>query len=389
MQILEVNDKKTAKEFLLLPVKLYKNEHNWIRPLDKDINGVFDPKVNKFFRNGECVRWILKDAAGKVIGRIAAFINKKTVNKDNDQPTGGVGFFECIDDQEAANLLFDAGKKWLEERDIEAMDGPINFGDRDTWWGLLIDGFDRPPNYQCNYNPPYYKTLFQNYGFEVYFKQFTFGRPVMDPLSDRLYEKAEVAKKNADYTFRHIEKKHLKKYAEDFRTVYNDAWARHPGVAEMSSLQANAIIKKMKPIMDEKIMWFGYHNDQPVGFYINIPELNQVFKHVNGKLNLIGKLKFLYHKLMKTNKKMIGLVFGISPKHQGKGVDGALIMAIRDVIQETYTRYEQLEMNWIGDFNPKMIKVVEQVGGDVVKTHHTYRYLFDRTKEFKRMPIKK
>lgn len=388
MKIIEVTDKKTAKEFLEFPIQLYKNEPNWIRPLDKDINGVFDPKVNKFFRNGDCVRWILRNDQGETIGKIAAFINKKTVNKDNDQPTGGVGFFDCIDDQEAANLLFDTGKKWLEDKGMEAMDGPINFGDRDTWWGLLVDGFDRPPNYQCNYHFPYYQKLFETYGFQVYFKQFTFGRQVMDPLSDRLYEKAEVAQKNADYTFRHIEKKNLKKYAEDFRTVYNDAWARHPGVAEMSSLQANAIIKKMKPIMDEKIMWFGYHMDQPVGFYINIPELNQVFKHVNGKLNLIGKLKFLYHKIRKTNKKMIGLVFGISPKHQGKGVDGALIMAIRDVVQETYTRYEQLEMNWIGDFNPKMIKVVEQVGGDVVKTHHTYRYLFDRTKEFKRMPIK-
>jgi len=92
---------------------------------------------------------------------------------------------------------------------------------------------------------------------------------------------------------------------------------------------------------------------------------------------------------MKTNTKMIGLVFGISPSHQGKGVDGALIMAIRDMVQDKYTRYKELEMNWIGDFNPKMVTVVKQVGGDVVKTHHTYRFLFDRTKEFHRMPIKK
>ena len=140
--------------------------------------------------------------------------------------------------------------------------------------------------------------------------------------------------------------------------------------------------------MDEKIMWFGYHKDQPVGFYINLPELNQVFKYVNGKLNLWGKLIFLYHKFRKTNKKMLGIVFGISPDHQGKGVDGALIMAIREMVQEKYKRYPQLEMNWIGDFNPKMIRVVEQVGGDVVKVHHTYRYLFDQTIPFKRMPIK-
>jgi len=279
MQIIEVSDKKTAKDFLLFPIQLYKNEPNWIRPLDKDVNGVFDPKVNKYFRNGKCTRWILQKD-GKTIGRIAAFVNEKTVHKDNDQPTGGVGFFECIDNQEAANLLFDTGKKWLEEQGIEAMDGPINFGDRDTWWGLLIDGFDLPPNYQCNYHFSYYRQLFENYGFQVYFKQFTFGRPVMDPLSDRLYEKAEIAGQDPDYSFRHIEKKKLKEYAEDFRKVYNDAWANHPGVAKMTSVQANAIIKKMKPIMDEKIMWFGYHKDEPVGFYINIPELNQVFKHV-------------------------------------------------------------------------------------------------------------
>ena len=271
---------------------------------------------------------------------------------------------------------------------MEAMDGPINFGDRDNWWGLLVDGFDREPNYQCNYNFAYYRELFETYGFQTYFKQFTFGRNTFDPLDPRLKEKADSANKDPNYSFRHIEKSKLKEYAEDFRTVYNDAWARHPGVAKMTSLQANAIIKKLKPIMDEKIMWFGYHKDQPVGFYINIPELNQVFKHVNGKLDLIGKLKFVYHQWRKTNKKMIGLVFGISPDHQGKGVDGALIHATRVMVQEKYKRYPLLEMNWIGDFNPKMLKVVDQVGGEVVKTHHTYRYLFDRTKEFKRMPIK-
>jgi len=388
MQIVEIQDKATAKEFLLFPIKLYKNYSNWIRPLDKDINGIFDPETNKYFRHGKCTRWILKNDQGQTIGRIAAFVNDRTANKNNDQPTGGVGFFECVNDQQAANLLFDTGKQWLEAQGMEAMDGPINFGDRDNWWGLLVDGFQLPPNYQCNYNPEYYVELFENYGFQMYFKQFTFGRPVMDPLSDRLYEKAEVAKQDPDYSFRHIEKKKLEKYAEDFRTVYNDAWARHPGVAEMTSAQAKSIIKKMKPIMDEKIMWFAYHKDKPVGFYINIPELNQVFKHVNGKLNLIGKLKFLYHKIMKTNTKMIGLVFGVSPDHQGKGVDGGIILAVRDVVQETYTRYKHLEMNWIGDFNPKMITVAQQVGGDIVKTHHTMRYLFDRNQKFERMPIK-
>lgn len=389
MNIVEVNNKSTVQEFISLPVRLYKKETKWIRPLDKDIESVFDPKKNKAFRNGECIRWILKNDKGETIGRIAAFVNKKTVNKDNDQPTGGLGFFECINDQTAANLLFDTGKSWLEKEGMEAMDGPINFGERDKWWGCLADGYEIEPNYNCNYNFPYYNNLFESYGFQTYFKQFTFGRKVRDPFSEKLMQKGEkiMSDKDSGYSFEHLKLKNLDKYTEDFRVVYNKAWARHKGVSKMTSLQAKAIMKQMKPIIDEKIIWFGYHSGEPVAFYINLPEVNQIFKYVNGKLDLIGKLKFVYHKWRKSCNKMIGLVFGITPEHQGKGVEGALVLATAQMVQKDYQRYDDMEMNWIGDFNPKMIRVVEQVGGDIVKTHITYRKLFDESKPFKRCPI--
>lgn len=389
MNVVEVGSKSTINEFIQFPVRLYKNEKSWIRPLDKDIESVFDPKKNKTFRNGKCIRWILQDDNGKTIGRIAAFVNEKTVTKDNDQPTGGVGFFECIDDQEAANFLFDTAKKWLEAEGMEAMDGPVNFGERDKWWGCLVDGFEIEPNYNCNYNFPYYQQLFENYGFQTYFKQFTFGRKVRAPFSQKLMEKGEKIMSDPDsgYTFEHLKLKNLDKYTEDFRVVYNKAWARHAGVSKMTSLQAKAIMKQMKPIIDEKIIWFGYHSGEPVAFYINLPEVNQIFKYVNGKLDWIGKLKFVYHKWRKSCNKMLGLVFGIAPEHQGKGVEGALVLATAQMVQKDYQRYDDLEMNWIGDFNPKMIRVVEQVGGDIVKTHITYRKLFDESKPFKRSRI--
>lgn len=389
MNIVEVNNKSTVREFISLPVRLYKNEKSWIRPLDKDIESVFDPKKNKTFRNGKCIRWILTDDKGQTIGRIAAFINNKTVSKDNDQPTGGVGFFECINDQKAANVLFDTGKKWLEDEGMEAMDGPINFGERDKWWGCLVDGYDIEPNYNCNYNFPYYNDLFEAYGFQIYFKQFTFGRKVRAPFSEKLMQKGGkiMSDKESGYTFKHLKLNELEKYTEDFRVVYNKAWARHKGVVKMTSLQAKAIMKQMKPIIDEKIIWFGYHSGEPVAFYMNLPEVNQIFKYVNGKLDWIGKLKFLYHKWRKSCNKMLGLVFGIVPEHQGKGVEGALVLATAQMVQKDYQRYDDMEMNWIGDFNPKMIRVVEQVGGDIVKTHITYRKLFDESKPFKRCPI--
>ena len=387
MNIVEVHNKKTAKEFLLFPVGLYKDEEKWIRPLDKEINGIFDTKVNKNFRKGKCIRWILQDEHAKTMGRVAAFFDRSLINKDNDQPTGGIGFFECINDQEAANKLFDTAKKWLMTHDIEAMDGPINFGSRDAWWGLLVKGFELEPNYQCDYHFPYYQNLFENYGFQLYFKQFTYGRDTVSPLSEKLERKANLIKKDPDYTFEHIKKKNLKKYVDDFRKVYNESWGKVRGVSKMSDLQAKVLMKKMKPIMDEKIIWFAYYKGECVAFYINIPEINQIFKHLNGKMNLLGKLKFLYHQYRKTCKKMVGLVFGITPAHQGKGLDGAIIMKTREMVQEKYKRYDEYEMTWIGDFNPLMQRVAEQGGGKIIKTHHTYRYLFDRKKPFKRLKI--
>ena len=387
MKTVEVKTGHHIREFNRLPVRLYKNQPYWIRPLDADVEAVFDRKKNKLFSHGEIIRWLLLNDAGETIGRVAAFIDQKTVNKGNDQPTGGMGFFECIQDQRAAFTLFNQCKEWLQQKGMEAMDGPINFGPRDRWWGLLVDGYDREPNYQCNYNFPYYKDFFEAYGFQVYFYQFTYGRKVMEPVSERLWTKSNLVGEDPNYSFDFFQGKDLNKLADDIRIVYNRAWAKRGEIPELSQAQARNLVKQMKPIMDRKLVWFGYYKGEPISFFISIPELNQIFKHVNGKLNLLGKLKFLWHTWRKTNKKAFGILFGIVPEHHGKGVDGGMILGFRRMIQEEYLRYEDYEFGWIGDFNPKMMRVSEQVQTQVVKTHATYRKLFDESKPFKRMPV--
>ena len=387
MQVQEVVTAEQIREFLQLPIRLYKNTPQWIRPLDADVESVFDKEKNKTFRHGECTRWLLMDDSGKTIGRVAAFVDQKTVNKGNDQSTGGMGFFECIDNQEAAFLLFDQCKTWLQQKGMEAMDGPINFGNRDRWWGLQVEGYDREPNYQCNYNFPYYKDFFEAYGFQVYFYQLTFGRKIMGPLSGKLWDKAALVAKDPNYRFEFMPKIDLKKLADNIRYIYNKAWANRGEIPELTETQAAHIVKQMKPIMDKHLLWFGYYKDEPIVFFLSLPEVNQVFKHVNGKLDLTGKLKFLWHTWRKTNRKAFGILFGVVPEHQGKGVDGAIIMAFRKLMQEDYLRYDEYEMNWIGDFNSKMVKVAEQITPDVVKKHATYRKLFDESKPFKRYPL--
>ncbi len=387
MKLIEVITEEHKRDFINLPQKLYKDNPYWIQPLQKDVDGVFNKAKNKTYQHGECIRWIVRNEYNDVVGRVAAFINERTVHKGNDQPTGGMGFFECIENRDVAFMLFDACKQWLQERGMEAMDGPINFGNRDRWWGLLIEGFDKEPNYQCNYNFPYYKDFFEAYGFQVYFYQLTFGRPIDGDIDEKLHAKARLIAQNPDYSFSYLKKSEWHTLADKIRIVYNGAWAKRGEIPELTEAQAKHLVNQIKPIIDEKLVWFGYYKNEPIAFFLSLPEVNQVFKHVNGRLDLWGKLVFLWHTLLKTNKKAFGILFGVVPAHQGKGVDGAIIQTFREMTINKKFQYKDYELNWIGDFNPKMIRVVEQINASVVKRHATYRKLFDESKPFKRMPI--
>jgi hypothetical protein len=386
MQLIEVKEKRIAKEFIEVNVLINKNNPNYIRPLDKDINEVFDPKKNKAFRHGEATRWILKNEDGELIGRIAAFVNKKYKNKGDDVPVGGIGFFDCINDQQAADLLFDVAKHWLLQKGMQAMDGPINFGERDRWWGLLVEGF-QPPVYCMNYNPPYYHELFENFGFRNFFNQVCFGLDPKKKINNRTIERHAILSKDPAYSARHINKKQLDKYAEDFTIVYNKAWAGHGGIKQLAPEIVKKMFRSMKPVMDERLDWYVYYKDAPIAIFINLPDLNQWFRYLNGKFDWFHKLKFLWIKKTKPCKKFVGLVFGVVPEFQGKGVDLYMIAEAAKLVQP-YTAYTEYEMQWIGEFNPKMINVAENFG-DTFRSRKliTYRYLFDRTKEFKLHPV--
>lgn len=386
MQLQQVTSKKDARDFLMVNVLVNKGNPNYIRPLDTDVEAVFDPEKNKAFRHGEAVRWILKDDDGNLIGRVAAFVNKKYRTKGDEVPVGGMGFFDCINNQDAADMLFDVAKHWLRQKGMDAMDGPINFGERDRWWGLVVQGF-QSPLYCMNYNPPYYQQLFENYGFKPFFYQVCIGRNAKLPLTEKLLSRHAQYAGNPDFKAVHINKDRLEKFAEDFTIVYNKAWAGHGGLKEMRKDQAIHFFKKMKPVMDERIAWYTYYKDEPIAVFINLPDLNQWFKYLDGKFGWLEKLKFLWYRKTKPCKRFLGIIFGIVPEFQGKGIDAYMIVESAKIIQPK-TEYEDYEMQWIGDFNPKMINVAESIG-DTFRSRMlvTYRYLFDRTREFKRHPI--
>ncbi|ANF50167.1 hypothetical protein A0O34_06425 [Chryseobacterium glaciei] len=378
----EVHHENQKKEFLEFPVRLYQHDKNYIRPLDKDIEAIFDPQKNKFFKTGECKRFIFKNKENKTVGKIAVFVNQLY---EQNQPTGGIGFFDCINDQETANFIFDYCKKWLQERGIKAMDGPINFGERDKFWGLLIEGFIEPL-YGMNYNFPYYKELLENYGFQIYFEQLCFSRPIFAEVSRVFTVMHAKHSKNPAISARPLKKNNLEKFAKDFTEIYNKAWAAHGEGKQLEEAKTLKMFKTMKPIINEHISWFVYENEKPIAMWMNIPDLNQWFKYMNGKFGFIEKLKFLWIKKFKKNEKMVGLVFGVVPEWQKKGLEGYMIWEGTQHLRK-HTDFKVTELQWIGDFNPKMIKIAENLDTEVTRKLATYRYLFDREKVFERHPM--
>lgn len=376
MKLVEVKDAKSVKDFQALPFLIYKNDPNWIPHLKQEIEEVFDRNKNPYFKHGDCARWVLYNDKDQPIGCVAAFINEKVANTF-EQPTGGMGFFECVDDQAAANKLFDTCKEWLAARGMKAMDGPINFGEKDRFWGLLIEGREKPAIYTMNHHPVYYTKLFENYGFTNYYEQIIYHRRMSDPPSSRLIALAERVMRDKNYRFEPIKKSQGDKYAEDFRTIYNKAWkAERTDFEELTQSRAKEIMHKLKPVLDEDICWFAYYNNEPIGVFIAIPELNEIFKYVHGNFNLLGKLKFLWYQNTKGCRTMMGFVFGIVPEFQGKGIEAAIFNELGKVIQPK-NRYDNILINWIGSFNKKMIHLmVALLGVDQYKKYVTYRKIF-------------
>ncbi len=388
MHIEEVLDKKTRKKFLDVPRILYKNNPYWVCPLDSAIEKVFDPKRNVFFEHGNATRWILIDDNKKLIGRVAAFINEKKAY-NYKQPTGGMGFFECINDKKAAFMLFDKCKEWLQERGMEAMDGPINFGENDNFWGMLVEGFDMPPMHGMNYNFKYYKDLFEAYGFKPYFAQNTNHLDLTVPFPERFWRIAERIGEQPGYSFRHFEYSQAEKFVNDLKQVYDEAWIHHENFTPINKKDIWVSLKQAKPILIEEFIWFAYHYERPIAFLVMFPDVNELIKHFNGKMNLINKIHFLILKKRKVHTQTRITIMGVTPDFQKKGVESGIFWYM-DKVMRKWPKIKTVEMSWVGDFNPKMQAIHKAVGGKLVKKHVTFRKQFtkeDTQTYYRKIPI--
>ncbi len=382
-KLIEVINKKTEKLFLYGIHHIYENDDNWVPPLDQDIKNHFSIEKNLLLAEGKAKRWVVIDEKAKVLGRIAAFFHKEK-SKVNEQPTGGIGFYECINSLDISSLLFNTAIDWLKELGVEAVEGPISLGENTSNWGLLVEGYVQQM-YGMQYHPNYYKNQFENFGFKVFYKQFTY-RIEPKNVSERIFRVGKWVDEKQRFTARHFVESEKGDFSKDLSEAYNKIWSSFKDdFTPSSGSDIQKMLDDAKFVLDPKLVWIIYDGIRPIAIAIMIPDVNQLIKMIDGKLNLINMVKLLYYKKTKAITRVRSIVIGVDPDYQKQGIEALIFYKTNQFFDKS--QYKELEFSWIGDYNTKMQDTIKSVGAVKVSTHVTYRYLLDREKKFVRYPI--
>lgn len=366
IEIITVKSKKEQNEFIKLPWKIYKNDPNWVPQLIIELKEMMDRKKYAFFEHSE-VEFYIARKNGETVGRIAAIKNNRhiQVHKEN---IGFFGFFECINDQEVANQLFDTATNWCREKGLVALRGPANYSQNDTC-GLLVDAFDQSPVILMTYNPPYYQQLVENYGFSKAMDLYAYYLHADTKFPERVIKLAEEIKSRLNVTIRQINVKDFWNEVERVKQVYNQAWAPNWGFVPLTDNEIKHTAESLKMAIDPEIVYMAEDNGKPVGFSLAVPDMNQALKHANGRLFPFGLLKILWHKRKIDGVRVI--IMGVIPEYQRRGIDTVFYW-------ETYRHgiakgYKWGEFSWILDSNTMMNRASKLVGAHIYKTYRMYQ----------------
>lgn len=382
MQFIEVKNKATWKLFHRVPHIVYQNDPNWICPLESDIETVFDPEKNKTFKHGEARLWVLLNDRKEPLGRIAAFIDHKR-NEELEHSMGGIGYFESIDDQEVAFALFRQAEEYLKSKGIQGVDGPVNFGERDKFWGLLVKNF-APPIFMENYHPRYYRAFFEDWGFQAYEQVLTMKGALNEVPVDRFGALAKRMKERYPYRVESIDLNNLDQISVHFAEVYNAAFTHFPYFKPLEPELIKEALKQLRPIATNEMGCVAFYEDKPVGIGGLHPDINPFLKHANGKLSWWKIPQFLYKLKFQQPRWLKGIIFGVHPDFQGKGVFALLIDHLARTNNDFNLRqHSHLVLCTIRGHNKVMVDTMYKLGVKPDRVHIAYRKMLEPGLEVK------
>ncbi len=366
IKISTVSTSKDLMRFIKFQWKIYKDDPYWVPPLLMDRKKILNKKKNPFFKHAEA-EYFLAERNGELVGRIAAIKNELHIKYHNEN-VGFFGFFECINDQEVANALFDTAKKWLKEKGLDVMRGPANPSSNDEW-GMLLEGFDDEPRILMTYNPKYYLDLCENYGLKKVKDLYAYKLENKKVIaSEKLKRVAEIATKRSGIKITQLDMKNFEKEVEKVKYVYNKAWAPNWGFVPMTDDELDAMAKDLKPLAEPSLVLFGEINNELVGFALVMLDYNYIFKKMNGRLFPFGFLKLFTEKKKIKWSRVITL--GLIPEYQKRGLDAVFYW---EIVNRAHNIGIDLgEASWILEDNEMMKRGADVMNGEVYKKYRVY-----------------
>lgn len=367
IEIIAVEGGSALKEFIDLPWRIYAEHPNWVPPLKKEIRRLLDPNRHPFWEFSERVLFLARRGA-KPVGRIAGIVDRH-YNQVHHEKMGIWGFFECADDQEAATALFSAVESWVRQQGMTFLRGPLS-PSTNYETGLLIEGFNYPPALNMPYNPPYYLELVEACGF-------TKEKDLLAFLIDGAYQLPEWMSRLADRIAQkksiHIRRFRPKEEDAEFaliREIYNDSWAGNWGFVPLSGNEMRDIQKSVMTFADPDLAFFIYYENEPAAVCVIFPDINPLLKRLNGRIGLLGLLKFLIYR--REIKGLRCLMFGIKEKYRQLGIPMLAFHHIYEIAREQ-KQYQSLEMGWTLEDNESINALVEEAGAKRYKKYRIYR----------------
>lgn len=361
-----VDTPSLKKEFTEFLYRHYQDDRFFVPPLRMDQKKLIDTEKNPFFNNAE-IKLFLAEKDGKTAGRIAAIIDHR-YNEHHGSKTGHFGFFECINDQHTANMLFRVATDWLRDKGMEDVLGPASPSMMDMV-GVLVDGFYKHPFVMMPYNKTYYDELIKNAGLEKNMDLYAYMVD-QDSVDNSRMERATqiVFKRNPGLKIREVNLKKMESEIKIIREIFNKAWAENWGFIPLTEEEFQAAGKDLKMIVDPAYAHIAEIDGTPVAFSVAIPDVNQILKDMDGKLFPFGLFKIL---LGKSKIDMVRTaLMGVLPEFQGRGIDALLHQ--KAIVNGLENGVMASELSWILETNTTMIRVAERIGGRLDKTYRMY-----------------
>jgi GNAT superfamily N-acetyltransferase len=368
LEIRPVASRRDRRTFIRLPGPIYRNEPHWVPPLLRDERRRLDPGTNPFFEHAD-VLLLLAWRDGEPVGRISAHVDHN-FNRFQDNDWGLFGFFECAEDPEAANALFDAAAQWLAARGRDRMVGPMDFTTNDTC-GVLIESVDRPPLMLCPYTRDYYPGLYEGAGLGKAMDLYMWELKVTerDNVHPAIWEVSAKVESEHGIVCRQMNKHDLTAEVERFLEVYNAAWERNWGFVPLTDNEVRYFAKELRPVLDENWAYIAQKRDgEVVGAALTLPDYNQVLKELDGRLLPLGWLKALRARRRIDQVRVFAL--GVKPEYRHTGVAARFYEMHFDAAERTGVWGG--EMGWILESNTAMNRAMEGMGGKIVRRYRLY-----------------